>query len=107
MADGEAAKFGHSGLGAQGMSALVPGLTLWRTRVRHEHAAAEAFHTSWDEKQKKKKPDKVISDASYNNAMSQLSSFREEIRLMQAAKLPPGHPPRGLPDVPAVGNFSR
>ena len=97
--EGGAPKTGYMGLGTQGMSGLVPGQTLWRTRVRHEHTAAEKFNESWTSKTKKH--ESRIPDADYKDAMSTLSGFRDEIRAMQAASMPKWHGgPRPLPDRP-------
>ena len=94
------------------MSGLVPGLTLWRTRVRHETAAAEAFRTTFALKQQQRatRPQPFsVPDATYRQAMGTVASFREEIRALQMSQMQPfpAHGPRGLPDVPKVGGFTR
>ena len=75
---------GCSGQGSMGMSHLVPGQTLWRTRVRHEVAAAEAFGSSF----KPKRPPAKIPDEGYRSAMSTLADFRAEIRAAQDKATP-------------------
>ena len=90
-------KEGCSGLGAQGMSALVPGIALWRTRVKHELGATEAFNEAWEGKRKTKST--PIPDSGYKEAMARQASLRQEILAAQASPAV-GHGPRGLPDRP-------